>query len=217
MTFSKLLSTLVLSTVFMSTTFITCADAKVIKGDTVKIPELKIEHQVDLQNFINEIIERDKLIKETYKLSQLNPNVLLPLKPTYILTKDDLKAYAKQIKVNITRADAYKMLNTINNARIKNNKDILRFTSDLLIESSALGKDLATQTLAYYNQDCDKYLYVIGPQTVDDALVAFFKNPENVSTLTSGDYSQIGVGCTYNGQMGENAKIVYNWVITLNH
>ena len=133
------------------------------------------------------------------------------------MTKDDVSRYSQEVKVNITRANAHKMLNTINRERSRANKDILALSGDLILESSILGKVLASLSPTYYYQDCDKYLFVVGPQTVEDALIAFFSSPQYAELLTEGDYSKIGVGCTYNRHIGEKSKLVYNWVITLNH
>ena len=219
----KLFSTSILAIAIMMSTTTNTVNAQITKLNTQEIseieqiigPELQAKIHTDFQELVSKVIEHEKLVTQTYDKSKLNPNILFPLKPSYILTEEDLKAYPRALKVNITRSDAYKMLNTINTERIKNNRDSLTFTSDLILESSILGKAIASKTLESYHQDCDKYMYVTGPQTVEDALTAFFNDPGYVSILTKGDYSKIGVGCTYNSHIGEKSKQVYNWVITL--
>lgn len=99
------------------------------------------------------------------------------------------------LKVGITRSDAYKFLNTINQKRILDGKEILSMTPDLVIESDFISNNPDKPRSNSKLVDC--LILNRGAQTAEDALESIFNNTEYRTMLLDAKYTQVGIGCAY--------------------
>lgn len=112
------------------------------------------------------------------------------------LFPDSPVAPSNILKVNITHADAYKILNHINDQRALQDNDPLKFTAELLRESEHASDKYDDPNLDKHHYTSDQTIILHGPQTAEEVIAAIFNNPEYTKHILNGDITEIGIGHT---------------------
>lgn len=100
------------------------------------------------------------------------------------------------LKVNITHADAYAILNCINEQRALQNSAPLALDAKLLHESERASYKCDDPNIDKSYYISDQIIILHGPQTAEEVVAALFNNPEHKKHILDRDITEIGIGHT---------------------